>query len=135
MNTSQVPARDLHVISNISLLNNILISISANYNELDVAYFVESILELAKYELYDTTGTHSDESYNELRKILNKYVRNSLVIENLLFTINDIVKYYMNILVMYNLINEEIYVMEVTPTHIIFGLNKDYTRIKQMTKE
>jgi len=135
MNTPQVPARELHVISNISLLNNILISISSNYNELDIAYFVESILDLAKYELYDTTGMHSEESYNELRKILNKYIRNNTVIENLLYTINDIVKYYMNVLVVYNLINEDIYVMEVTPTHIIFGLNNDYTRIKQMTKE
>ena len=135
MNTPQVPARELHVISNISLLNSILINISSNYNELDIAYFVESILDLAKYELYDTTGTHSDEYYNKLRKILNKYIRNNTVIENILYTINDIVKYYMNVLVVYNLINEEIYVMEVTPTHIIFGLNNDYTRIKQMMKE
>ena len=135
MHSDQVSARELHVISNISLLNNILLNISTNYNELDVSLFVEAVLDLAKYELYDVTGTHTSSLYNDIRTILNKYIRNKHDIENLLYTISDIVKYYMNILVMYNLINEEIYVMEVTQTHIIFGLNNDYTRIKQMMKE
>jgi len=110
------------ILPNIDLLRLLLSRLSENCNSIQVAELVEGILSYARnlvYNIYDDDG-----ATNELRKAIMKCKPQSMDIEDMVYMCDDIAKRYLTYLTTSGILNDIIYVVEITDTNVVINTDK-----------
>jgi len=110
------------ILPNIDLLRMLLSRLSENCNSIQVAELVEAILSYARnlvYNIYDDDG-----ATNELRKAIIQCKPQSMDIEDMIYMCDDIAKRYLTYLTTIGILNDIIYVVEITDTNIVINTDK-----------
>ena len=106
------------IIAMSPVLNLIIEMLGLHGDDMRIAVFIEDIIYAAKQLMYDVSGDHTDVVVREMLSVLA--INPSVYNEVFQLSINT-VKDFLNTLVIYGIVNENIYVMDMSRNQIVMN--------------
>jgi len=100
----------------LSLISEIL---GIENNTVRLGVFIEDIISIAKKLTYDISGKTN--TADEILNIINEYNPSPYVYKEVLTLTSNYLNELLSLLVLYDIVNDNIYVVDVTPTQIVLN--------------